>query len=82
MFGRHLYSFDNIATEHASAIDSIVEPLELRKSLIVEGVDESLISDVASSLEDLSGRINAQDGVPGLVERLRVDVGDGDSRTA
>lgn len=79
VFGRHFYSFDDIASKHTRAIDSIVEPLELGKGFIVERVDKCLIGDVASSLEDLSGRIDAQNSVFGLLERLRVDVGDGDS---
>jgi len=36
MFGRHLYSFDDIASKHTSTVDSIVESLELGKGLIVE----------------------------------------------
>jgi len=36
MFGRHLYSFDDIASEHTSTVDPIVKPLELGKGLIVE----------------------------------------------
>lgn len=69
-------------SDDARAVDRIVDPPKLRLDLVEERLDRGRVGDVEGLLEDLDRGVDLAQLLCGGVQRLGLDVGDGDSRTS
>jgi hypothetical protein len=78
----HVDCFDNVAAEDTGTVDGVVEPLEVRGHFVHVGIYEFLAGNVACFVEDGGRGVDAEDGILCELERVWVDVGNGDSGAA
>lgn len=68
--------------ENTGTVDGVIEAREGLENIPGEGIDESLVANVARATGDLRLRVDGEDGITRPSQRLPVEVGDGDTGAA
>lgn len=68
--------------ENAGTVDCVIEAREGLEDITGEGIDESLVGNVARTTGDLCLGVDGEDGIMRPGQRLLVKVGDGDAGAA